>query len=372
MSYKIPVYRPDLSGNEKKYVLKCLDSSWISSKGDFIPLFEKTFADYLGVKYAASVCNGTTALHVALLSLGIGKNDEVIVPTLSYISCANSIHYTGARPVFVDSLPDTWQINHREIEKKITSRTKAIMAVHLYGYPCDMKALKSICRKHRLLLIEDCAEAIGSKFNNEYVGTFGDIATFSFYGNKTITTGEGGMIATNNKAFFEKVVRLKGQGLAKGREYWHDIVGYNYRMTNICAAIGLAQFEQLEKFISKKRQVAQWYLEELRNEHVVFHSEKGNVFHTYWMCSILLRDSETMLGLRKFLVNSGVETRPLFHPIHTMPMYKVKNAQYKVAEDLSSRGINLPSYPSLTKTDVKFICYKIKEFFRHEDYSKSK
>jgi perosamine synthetase len=363
MSIKYPVYKPLLQGKERQYVLDCLNSTWISSKGKYISLFEEKFANYLGVKYAASVSNGTVALHLALLALGIGEGDEVIVPTLTYISCANSIAYSNAKPVFVDSLAKTWQISPEDVEKKITKRTKAIMAVHLYGHPCDIDSLKRICKNHNLFLIEDCAEAIGSKYRNKSVGTFGDVATFSFYGNKTITTGEGGMVVTNNKSTDERLRHLKGQGLAKNREYWHDVVGYNYRMTNICAAIGLAQLENIQKITTKKREIAQWYSEEFKDSDIVFHDEASEVLHSYWMVSILIKRHRQRDALRKYLMNFGIETRPVFYPIHKMPMYLKKDAKFSIAEDIGGRGINLPSYPELTRKDVKFISKKIKNFF---------
>jgi perosamine synthetase len=354
--FKIPVYAPSLSGNEKKYVLDCLDSTWISSKGKYIRSFEEEFAKYLGVEHAASVSNGTVAIHLALLALGIGPEDEVIVPTLTYIASVNAIAYTGATPVFVDSLEDTWQIDPEDVKRKITPKTKAVMAVHLYGYPCEMDTLQRICREHNVFLIEDCAEAVGTKYKNQYAGTFGDIATFSFFGNKTITTGEGGMVVTNDETLNDRVFHLKGQGLAKHREYWHDIIGYNYRMTNICAAIGLAQLEQVEVFIAKKRLIAQWYQSKIKNPAIRFHVEHEDVFHSYWMCSILVAKPAQRDPLRQKLSEAGVETRPLFYPVHTMPMYSRKYQKHPVAENLGWRGINLPSYPGLTEDQVTEIC----------------
>jgi len=361
MEIKIPVYRPWLAGNEKKYVNECLDSTWISSKGKFIPLFEQQFAEYLGVRHAASVCNGTVALHAALLALGVGPGDEVIVPTLTYIASVNAIAYTGASPVFVDSLPDTWQMDPEDVQKKITSKTKAIMAVHLYGHPCQMDKLCSLAKEHGVYLIEDCAEALGSEFNGNKVGTFGDIATFSFFGNKTVTTGEGGMVATNDDTLHDRVVHFKGQGLAKHREYWHDVIGYNYRMTNICAAIGLAQLERVGETIDRKRKIAGLYRELLKDIPVTFHGEQKDTFSTFWMCSILTPKAEQREPLRESLKQSGIETRPLFYPAHTMPMYSQKFQKHPVAEDLGWRGINLPSYPELSEPEQAFICDKIKE-----------
>lgn len=359
--YKIPVYQPSLNGNEKLYVNDCIDSSWISSKGKYVNLFENKFAGYINSKYATSVCNGTVALHLALLALGIGPGDEVIIPTLTYIASVNAITYTGATPVFVDSYLDTWQINTEEVEESITDRTKAILAVHLYGHACKMSDLRGIADLHKLFLIEDCAEAIGSRYGDKHVGTFGDVATFSFFGNKTITTGEGGMVVTNDKTIFERSVHLKGQGLAKHREYWHDIVGYNYRMTNICAAIGLAQLERVDEIIQKKRRIAELYKELLHNQGVEMHLEGENVFHSYWMVSILLPQDSQRDRVREHLTKAGIETRPVFYPIHTMPMYSQKYQRHKVAEEIGWRGINLPSYPDLTEEDVRYVCETVKE-----------
>ena len=361
--YKYPVYQPSLNGNEKKYVNECLDSTWISSKGKFIFEFETNFAKFVEVSHAASVCNGTVALHVALIALGVGKDDEVIVPTLTYIASVNAIAYTGAKPVFVDSLPDTWQIDIEDVKKKITSKTKAIMAVHLYGHPCKMDKLVKIAKENNLFLIEDCAEAIGTKYKGKHVGTFGDISTFSFFGNKTITCGEGGMVVTNDETLHDRLIRYKGQGLAKDREYWHDVVGYNYRMTNIQAAIGLAQLEQVETFLTKKKQIANWYKERLNGLPVEFHKECGDVNHSYWMCSILTDKAEIRDELRKFLKEEGIETRPLFYPVHTMPMYSKDFEKHPTAEHIGWRGLNLPSYPALEKSDVDYICKTIRNFY---------
>lgn len=361
---KYPVYRPNLQGNEKKYVMECLDSTWISSKGKFINEFERKFADYLGVNYATSVTNGTVALHVAMLALGIGPGDEVIVPTFTYIASVNSIIYCGATPIFVDSDPKSWQLDLEQTQKKITKKTKAILAVHLYGHPCDIGKLRKIAYDNNIFIIEDAAEALGSKYEGKKVGTFGDVSTFSFFGNKTITTGEGGMVVTNNKEIYEKCVKIKGQGLAKNGEYWHDIIGYNYRMTNISAAIGLAQLERISDIIKSKRKIAKWYKEFLSELPIQFLDEiDDKYFSTYWMVSILVKDSITRQNLRNYLADSGIETRPTFHPVHTMPMYTKSDYQFPVAEDLGTRGINLPSYPELLKEDVEFITNIIKKFY---------
>ena len=356
MKIKIPVYQPELNGNEKLYVNECLDTTWISSKGRFINEFESKFSDFVGVKYAASVSNGTVALHLAMIALGIGPGDEVIVPSLTYISSVNAIVYVGATPVFIDSLPDTWQMDPDDLKRKISVRTKAVMAVHLYGHPCEIELINEICKSNGLFLIEDCAEALGSKYGDRHVGTYGDISTFSFYGNKTITTGEGGMVVTNDETLFDRSVHFKGQGLAKHRQYWHDVIGYNYRMTNICAAIGLAQLEQIDGFLKRKKEIAQFYGKNITNPKIEFHHEKPGLTHSYWMCSILTPNSSLREQLRENLAEEGIETRPLFYPVHTMPMYSQKYLKIPVAESLGWRGINLPSYPGLSDEDLSLIC----------------
>lgn len=361
--FKYPVYQPALEGNEKKYVNECINTNWISSKGHFVSDFENKFAEYLGVDYATAVSNGTVAIHLAVVALGIGQGDEVIVPTFTYIASANPIAQVGAIPVFVDSMEDTWQMAPKDIRAKITDKTKAIMVVHLYGHPCNMDEIMKIAEEYNLFVIEDCAEAIGSEYKGQKVGSFGDIGCFSFFGNKTITCGEGGMVVTNDATLHDRLVRYKGQGLAKYREYWHDIAGFNYRMTNIQAAIGLAQLEQVQKFIDKKQDVAKWYQKHLNGLPIKFHKQTKDVFHTYWMCSILVEKAEVRDKLRDFLRSKGIETRPAFYPIHTMPMYSVKYEKHHTAEDLASRGINLPSYPNLTEDDIIFICDTIREFY---------
>ncbi|NPV58105.1 MAG: DegT/DnrJ/EryC1/StrS family aminotransferase [Actinobacteria bacterium] len=366
----IPVYKPSLDGKEREYVLECIDSSWISSRGKFIGLFEHEFARYVGAHYAAGVPNGTIALHLCMLALGVGPGDEVIIPTLTYISSANCVTYTGATPVFADSRESDWQIDPNDIARRITANTKAIMAVHLYGGACDMDALTTIASENSLFLVEDCAEGIGTLYKGKHVGGFGDIAAFSFFGNKTITTGEGGMVVTNDETLYERVTRFRGQGLAKYREYWHDIVGYNYRMTNICAAIGLAQLERVETFLERKRKIAERYRERLEGLPLTLQSEPDGVRHSYWMVSILLDDHTDRDPLRDHLAKKGVETRPFFNPIHTMPMYASRFQRFPVAESLSRRGINLPSWPDLELELVDFICNSIIEYFQNKPHDR--
>lgn len=356
--YKIPVYQPTLSGNEKTYVNACLDTGWISSRGSFVEKFESQFADFVGINHATSVCNGTVAIHLALEVLGIKPGDEVIVPTFTYIASVNAIVQAGAKPVFADSILETWQIDPADVARKVTPKTKAVMAVHLYGRPCEMDALVKICQAHGLLLIEDCAESFGtSDADGIATGTRGDIATYSFFGNKTITTGEGGMVTTNHKALHQLAAKLKSQGMSAERQYWHDMRGYNYRMTNIAAAIGLAQLERATEILEKKRQIAQWYCERLHNSPLVLDSELDTGGrHSFWMFSVLAEDAEQRNGLRSALRDAGVETRPFFCPAHLMPMYAAPEASFPVSEVLGDTGINLPSYPDLSEADIDYIC----------------
>lgn len=360
---RIPVYQPTLTGNEKKYVDDCIETSWISSKGKYNDMFSKMFSNYIGTQYGTTVVNGTLALHLALLALGIGEGDEVILPSLTYIASANAVRYTGAKVVFADSKEDSWQLDPNDIEHRITDRTKAIMPVHLYGHPCDMDSIIELAKKHHLFVIEDCAEAIGSEYKGRKVGTFGDIAAFSFFGNKTITCGEGGMIVTNDKTLYERAIHIKGQGLAAHREYWHDIIGYNYRMTNIAAAIGVAQLEQVESFVNRKIQIANMYKEKVSGLPIRVHEAIGDVKHTYWMVSIVCEYLDDRDKLRDFLKKGGVETRPTFYPIHTMPMYSEKYQRLPIAEKLGWSGMNLPSYPSLKDEEVYYVCDLIRKFF---------
>jgi perosamine synthetase len=358
---KYPIYKPRFFPNTQKYVNDCLDTTWISSKGNYLKKFETSFANYLAVNYATSVNNGTAALHMCLCALGIGKGDEVIVPSLTYVASVNAIKYVGADPIFVDSDIATWNIDPTLLDRLITKKTKAIMVVHLYGNPCNMDAIRSLCDKKNIFLIEDVAEALGSTYKDQLLGTFGDVASFSFFGNKTITTGEGGMVVSNNKKVIDKVISLKNQG-ASEKKYWYDEVGYNYRMTNICAAIGLSQIEQVELILKRKKEIATLYQEELKECPLDFQNVQLNGVSSYWLVSILTKDKNVRDGLVNFLNKSEVETRPLFYPADTMPMFNSEGS-FPVAQSLSDRGINLPSFPDLSDEDVVQISAFIKEFF---------
>jgi len=358
---KYPIYKPRFFPNTQKYVNDCLDTTWISSKGSYIKKFETSFANYLSVNYATSVNNGTAALHMCLCALGIGEGDEVIVPTFTYIASVNAIKYVGAEPIFVDSDKATWNLDVTFLDSLITKKTKAIMAVHLYGNPCHMDALRGLCDKRNIYLIEDVAEALGSSYKGQFLGTFGDVSSFSFFGNKTITTGEGGMVVSNNKEIIDKVISLKNQG-ASEIKYWYEEVGYNYRMTNICAAIGLSQIEQVELILKRKKELSNLYQEELKECPLDFQNEQPNGVSSYWLVSILTKDKNVRDDLSNFLNKSGVETRPLFFPAHTMPMFNSEGS-FPVAQDLSDRGLNLPSFPDLSNENILEISGYIKEFF---------
>jgi perosamine synthetase len=366
MTNHIPVYTPYLGGNASAYVNQCLDTGWISSRGEFISRFEQSFAHYVGAAEATSVANGTVAIHLALEALGVGVGDEVIVPSFTYIASVNTILQTGAKPVYVDSLDATLQVDPDAVRKAITPRTRAVMAVHLYGHPCDMDSLLDICREHNLLLVEDCAEAFGTRWKGQHVGTFGDAATFSFFGNKTITTGEGGMVLARDPAVLARARHLKSQGVSPDREYWHDALAFNYRMTNIQAAIGLSQIELVDEILAKKQSLAQAYRTGVGGLPLRLHDAVGEVSHSYWMCSIIVDDATKRDPLRRYMHENGIDTRPFFPPAHLMP-HSHAEGDFPVAISLSERGVNLPSFPGLTQSDIDRICHTIKSFFEKHD-----
>lgn len=364
MTRFIPVSEPNLCGNEEKYVLDCLRSTWISSRGEYIQKFEESFAEYVGVKHAVTASNGTTALHLILQASGIGPGDEVILPTLTYVACANTIIYVGANPVFVDCDPVYWNLTAEGVREAITPKTRAVMAVHLYGSPVDMAPIREMCRSRGLLLIEDAAEALGSEYRQVKAGNLGDVAAFSFFGNKTMTTGEGGMVTTDDGDLAQQIRRFKNQGQSASRSYWHDLVGFNYRMTNIQAAIGLAQLENISTFVRLKRENAERYQRYLSDPDIQHSSEMPETVHSYWMYSILLKGS--MSNRRDELVDrlksKGVETRNFFYPIHTLPMYtESRGGPFPVAENVAARGINLPSSTKLTEDDIAHVCKLVDE-----------
>jgi len=365
----IPVCEPTLAGNELKYVSQCINSNWISSKGEFVEKFEKKFSSFCNVKYGVSCCNGTAALHLALEALGIKKGDEVIIPSFTMIASCNAVIYTGAKPVLVDSEPETWNIDVKKIEEKITEKTKAIIPVHIYGHPVDMAPLKEIAEKHNLFVVEDAAEAHGAEYKGKKTGSLGDIAAFSFYANKIITTGEGGMIVSNNEELAEKARLLKDHAFQKPR-FLHRNIGFNYRMTNIQAAIGCAQMEKAKDFVEKRIANAKLYNSFLRDvEGIVLPPKKDWAKNVYWMYGVLIKKEFglTAENLREALFKEGVDSRAFFVPMHLQPVFKQKderfpdtNGKYPVSEMLSKEGFYLPSSSSLSKDKIREITEKIK------------
>ncbi len=358
----IPVSEPDISEKEIEYVDDAVKSGWVSSHGKYIDEFESGFSKFIGTKYGLTVSNGTAALHLALSSLGIKDGDEVIVPDLTFISPVNAVIYNNAKPVLCDVDKRNWCIDTSKIEDLITDKTKAIIAVHLYGNSANMDELIKIKNKYGLYLIEDTAESLGTTYKNKMLGSFGDIGCFSFYGNKTMTTGEGGFCTTNDNKLYEKMSILRDHGMTSKKRYWHEYIGYNYRMTNLQAALGLAQLERLNKFIEKKREIAKNY-NNLLSSYVTTHPEGSDYKGTYWLYSILLKDENTRDNLMEYLYKNNIDTRRFFYPVHEMPPYiKYSNSDYKISEELSRTGMNLPSSVKLTEKDVNYIAEKIIEF----------
>jgi perosamine synthetase len=365
----IPVYRPDLSGNERSYVLDCVDSSWISSIGAYIPKFEAALAAATGASHAVSVCNGTVALHLALHCLGIGPGDEVIVPSFTYIASVNTIAQTGAVPVFADCRAEDWMLDPAELERLVTPRTKAILPVHLYGAACDMPTIMGFARARGLAVVEDTAEALGCTIQGQAAGTFGDIGTFSFFGNKTVTTGEGGAVITMNDALAAKLRQVKGQGQSATKRYWHEVLGFNYRMTNIAAAIGVAQFERLPSILARKRALAKRYRMLLSKLPVRFQIPIDGLRGSDWLVSILLPCGTDRDRLMAAMDAARVETRPVFYCAHQMPMYH-RGERLPVAEDISARGISLPSYPTLTGPEQDRVAEALYAALRAQDLAR--
>jgi perosamine synthetase len=362
----IPVYRPDLTGNERRYVLDCVESGWISSNGDYIARFERAFAEFTGARHAIAVCNGTVALHLALHCLGIGAGDEVIVPTFTYISSVNAIAYTGATPVFAESREADWLLDPIDVEKRITPRTRAIMLVHLYGAACNVEAFRDIARRYDLKIVEDCAEALGTTVQGRHVGMAGDVAAFSFFGNKTITTGEGGMVVTNDDALAARLRQAKGQGQSLTKRYWHEVLGFNYRMTNIAAAIGLAQVERVEAILARKRRLGEIYRSMAAALPVAFQRISPDVASSHWLVTILLPRGINREKVMEDMLAANVDTRPTFFCAHTMPMY-ASSEVFATAQDVAARGLSLPSYPTMSDGDVA----RVVEALRHALYAQT-
>lgn len=364
MNNFIPISEPSITQKEIDYVADAVKSGWVSSIGVYIDNFEKKFAEFVGTKYSVATSNGTTALHLALLSYGIGEGDEVIMPDFSFVATANAVVYTGAKPVMVDIEPETWNIDYKCIEKAITDKTKAVMPVHIYGHPANMLPIMELAKKHNLIVIEDAAEAHGAEVKEKKVGSFGNCGTFSFYGNKIVTTGEGGIITTDDEQIYQKARFLRDHAMSKDKRYWHTEIGFNYRMTNLQAALGLAQIERVEELLAKKRQIFSWYQEFLAGvTNIKLNPQMSWAKNVYWMICLLL-DENIKISRDEFIVKlkeQGIDSRPFFYPMSLMPMYNREKTDNPVAYSISPRGLNLPSSVNLEKDQVKYICDVIKK-----------
>lgn len=363
---KIPVNEPAISKNALKYVTNCIKTGWISSAGSYLNEFEEKFAKFLGVKQAITTTNGTTALHLALLALGIKKGDEVILPSHTMMSSAAAIVYTGATPVLVDVEPDTWNMDIRQIEEKINKRTKVIMPVHIYGHPVDMDPVVTLAKKYHLYIVEDAAESIGAEYKGKLTGTIGDIGCFSFYANKIITTGEGGMVATNNDKIAKHARLLKDLAHSPQKRFLHKEIGFNFRMTNMQAALGVAQLEEIKKYIQKKRRMADTYNKELSEiKGLTLPIERSWAKNVYWMYGIMVEKEFgiTRDEFMKRLYQKGIETRTFFIPMHRQPALRrlglFKKEKYPVSDDISRKGLYLPSGLTITVKQIRIVCKAI-------------
>lgn len=360
---RTPILEPLLGGNELEYVTNCIKTNWISSQGKYVHQFEEAIKSYTGAKYALAVSNGTVALHLALVSLGIGDGDEVIVPDITFGATLNAVVLAGAKPVIVDVAPDDWNLSVKLLNDAITPNTKAIMPVHIYGIPCDMPKIEDVASKHNLFVIEDCAEALGSAINGQHVGTFGDIGTFSFFGNKVITCGEGGAVIFKDKETYEKAKVLRDHGMTPGKRYWHDVIGFNYRLTNLQAAVGCAQFEQLDGFREKRKAIFSWYKKHLLTSgYFDIQSIEDDCETSYWLFTVCLKDDCLIKrdDLIMKLSNLGIDSRPVFYPMSKMPPFKEYNTYLNgTADNISSKGISLPTSVYLTEVEVMAISKEV-------------
>lgn len=356
----IPVNEPLLQGNEKKYLMECIDSGWISSEGPFVSMLEEKFAEVCNRKHGIAVCNGTAALEVAVTALDIKQGDEVIMPSFTIISCATAVIRAGGTPVFADCDPVTWNIDPVSVAKKITPRTKAIMPVHIYGIPADMNAIMEIANHHGLNIIEDAAEQIGQTYYGKPCGSFGEISTFSFYPNKHITTGEGGMVVTDSDELANRCRSIRNLCFKQERRFVHDELGYNFRMTNLQAAVGVAQIERLQEFVMKKRHIGHLYNNLLKEvEGIVLPLPSSNFAENiYWVYGVVLK-KETGLSAVEAMMNLGklgIGTRPFFFPLHKQPVFLksgiAKDETLPVSEMLSEMGFYLPSGLALSDVDI--------------------
>lgn len=357
----IPVSDTRLDGNELRYVTQCLQSNWISSAGRFVREFEEAFAAAVGCRYGVACANGTTALHLALATLGLGPGDEVLIPTFTMIATANAVRYTGATPVLVDAERETWNLDVTQLAAKVTPRTRGIVVVHTYGHPVDMAPVLDLAERRGLWVVEDAAEAHGARYRDRSAGSLGRAAAFSFYANKIVTTGEGGMVTTSEPELARLARRLRDHAFSEERHFWHKYVGFNYRMTALQAAVGLAQTERLEELVEIRRRNAARYTERLRRlPGLTLPVERPWARNVYWMYGLLVEDEFGISRdvLRARLARQGIETRTFFIPIHLQPIYYelYRGQRYPVAEDLCRRGLYLPSGATLTEAEVDYVC----------------
>jgi len=361
----VPVNTPKFSGNEKKYLIDCIDSGWISSEGPYVRKFEENFAKFCDRKYAVAVTNGTIAIDIALKALDLPRGSEVILPSFTIISCIHEIVNSGLKPIFVDSSLETWNMDVNQIEEKITPNTSAIMAVHIYSFPVEMDKVISLAKKYNLKIIEDAAEMHGQTYNGNICGSFGDISTFSFYANKHITTGEGGMILTNNKDYYEKILSLRNLCFTKEKRFYHTHLGTNARMTNIQAALGVAQLENINVIVKRKREIGQLYNNLLvkNDKFTTLPSKMPYADNIYWVYGILLKDSNNMEKIIEFLNKNGVGNRPFFYPLHKQPVLKEFNNNLSLpnSEILSENGFYIPSGLGITDKEIEYVSQKVNE-----------
>jgi perosamine synthetase len=369
----VPIAEPVIGKRELDYVTDALRSGWVSSKGPYVEMFEAAVANGCGAIHAVAVSSGTTGLHLAFAALGIGRGDEVIVPTFSFVAVASTVKHVGATPVFADSDPEHWCIDPDDVERRITPRTRAIMPVHLYGHPVDMDAINRIARRHGLWVVENAAEAMGATYKGRPVGTLGDVGIFSFYGNKLITSGEGGMVVTNDHDLGERLRMLRDHGMDPTRPYWHPVVGYNFRLTNLQAAVGLAQHEQIQTFLRRKQEIAARYCTELGSVlGIAFQPTAAWATHSSWLFAIMVGDAYGLSRdqLQQALRDRGIDTRRAAYQIHTMPPYRSGDrGRYPVAERLSAQGLHLPSGSGLTLSDQTYVIDSIRQLAGAEPWS---
>jgi perosamine synthetase len=361
------VAAPALGEKELEYVMECVLTNWISSAGKFVTQFEEEFAAFCGTRYAVATSSGTTALHLALIALDIGPGDEVIVPSMTFIATANAVTYTGATPVFVDSELESWNMDPEHVAAAITPRTRAIIPVHVYGHPANMGPLLALAEQHSLTIIEDAAEAHGACYQGRTVGSMGEMGMFSFYGNKLITTGEGGMITTNRADLAEKLKILRDHGMSKERRYWHPMLGYNYRLTNLQAAIGVAQLEKIAAILEDRQRIARAYTERLHSiPGLQLPPQAAWATNVYWLYSILI-DEHTFGHSRdevmRLLREENIDTRPLFPPVHIQPIYNT-GQRLPVAERLGDTGLSLPTASGMQYDDIDRVAKKLAELYR--------